>query len=372
GPRHGSARLAARRLPARAPLPRIRRARRSGAVLLCRPHRDGDGRGARAVAGRGAGAARDRREPLGARRRHPTEALRAPRRLPARARRRPRRTRGRGARRLGRASRCRDAGRARGDRRARARASPSPRRARADDRGDARRRAGRGLADRRAPPARAPVRVRAGGGVVRASPALSEARVRRRPVRGRAVRLAARARGCAAAAGAVDGARRVRGEPCDGAPLHDEPVRGRRARDAVRDASAAWGARAPAARARPGVAREVTRRLSAGRESPRWAAAATRSRSSTEKRRANTWPRISSPTPTARATSAPTRGGAGSSTTPIPSRRGSLRAENGERAAVRQSPAGADSRPSPVRTKKWAASYSPGRSLSEYHRRWRA
>ena len=64
------------------------------------------------------------------------------------------------------------------------------------------------VADRRLLPARVPVRARADRGLVRASGALAEARVRGGPLRGRPLRLAARPRGRAAPARAVDGARR--------------------------------------------------------------------------------------------------------------------------------------------------------------------
>ena len=67
--------------------------------------------------------------------------------------------------------------------------------------------------------------------------ALAEARVRGRPLRRRALRLAARARRRAAAARAGDGARRVPGEPGDRAALHDEPVRRGGPRGALRHAS---------------------------------------------------------------------------------------------------------------------------------------
>ena len=73
--------------------------------------------------------------------------------------------------------------------------------------------------------------------VVRAPAPLAEAGVRGRPLRRRALRVAARARRRAAAARAGDGARRVPGEPGDRAALHDESVRRGGPRRAVRHAS---------------------------------------------------------------------------------------------------------------------------------------
>ena len=98
----------------------------------------------------------------------------------------------------------------------------------------ARRRRRRRVAPRRLAPARAPVRARAARGVVRASAALAEARVRGRPLRRRALRFAARACRRAAPAGERHGARRVSGEPCDRAALRHESVRRRGPRGAVR------------------------------------------------------------------------------------------------------------------------------------------
>src|SRR5581483_8166627 len=135
--------------------------------------------------------------------------------------------------------------------------------------------------------ARASLLVRAGSGLVRAPPVVAETRVRRRPFRGGALRLAARARGRPPQAGAVDGARRVRGQPRDGAALHDEPVRGRGSGGPLRHASAARGTCPPPTCARPRMAGEVTRCLTLGTDGV-WALAATRSRSCTARKPAST------------------------------------------------------------------------------------
>src|SRR5581483_886559 len=104
--------------------------------------------------------------------------------------------------------------------------------------------------DRRHPPARAPLRARAGRRGVRSPPPLAEAGVRRRPARRPPLRLPARARRRARPPRAGRRARPVRSQSGDGAALHDQPVRRARARRALRHASAGGRARPPAARAR--------------------------------------------------------------------------------------------------------------------------
>ena len=95
-------------------------------------------------------------------------------------------------------------------------------------------RRGRGVArdepDRRLVRARAALRPRADRVRVRPPARVAEARVRGGPLRGEALRLAARPRRRAAAAGAGGGARRVRGQPGHRADVHDQPLRGEWAR----------------------------------------------------------------------------------------------------------------------------------------------
>ena len=120
----------------------------------------------------------------------------------------------------------------------------------------------RDLPDRRRAAARAPDGARAARGSVRAPHALAEARVRGRPARRRAVRLAARARGRAAAARAGDGARRPsrRARPASRSTRRTRsPTRAWRR--SSRPIPPVPERRAPAARARPRLAREATRCL---------------------------------------------------------------------------------------------------------------
>ncbi len=81
--------------------------------------------------------------------------------------------------------------------------------------------------------------------------ALAEARVRRGPVRGRALRVAARHRRRVAAPRARGRAGRVPRQSSHGAALHDQPLRADRARSDVRHAPADRRARPAASRARP-------------------------------------------------------------------------------------------------------------------------
>ena len=103
-----------------------------------------------------------------------------------------------------------------------------------DDRGGR----GRRLAHRRLPSARAALRARPDRRLIRAPPALPEARVRGRPVRGRALRLAARARGRAPPprAGTTELVS-FQASPVTEPLYIDEPVRGRGAGGALRLAS---------------------------------------------------------------------------------------------------------------------------------------
>ena len=229
----GLRRLEARRLPPGAALRRLGRAARRGAVLVRGPDRDGHGRGARAPGRRGAGAALRGRGPRGSRARDAAAAVPPARRVPPSAVRRPRRAGRRCAGGLDRAARRRDAGGARGHRRARARAPALSRRARADGRGHHRARRSSSRRGSAAGSQRSLL-------VVLGPLAASFVHLVLSPKREfEADRFAAEL--CASPHGLADallrleqhdGARCVRGQPGDGTALRHEPVR--RTRDSRR------------------------------------------------------------------------------------------------------------------------------------------
>ena len=215
-----------------------------------------------------------------ARRRRQAEALRDPGRLSrARCRRAAARSAARRSRSARACSGCASPAELEGDRRARDRAHPRPRRARPDDRGRARRRRSSRCRASAAGSQRALLFVLgAAGGVVRAPAALAEARVRGRPARGRSsaarrtgwpTRCSGSSRRCELVAFEASPATE---------PLYTmNPFAEEGLGDAVRHASAGRRARAPAARARPGLAREAPRGLERRRcRQPHWVPASRR------------------------------------------------------------------------------------------------